>query len=55
MNLDIASRDIIWAIAVGIEEHNEEHLIESWTDFNRQVTEDSNVRKCLLEYLLTIH
>ena len=48
-------RDIIWAIAVGIEEHNGEHLIESWTDFTRQVTEESNVRKCLLEYLLTIH
>ena len=42
-------RDIIWAIAVGIEKENEEHLIGSWTDFNRQVTEETNVRKCLLE------
>ena len=28
-------RDIIWAIAVGTEEENEEHLIGSGTDFNR--------------------
>ena len=46
--------DIIWAIAVGIEEENEEHLIESWTDFKRQVTKETNVRKCLLGYLPTI-
>ena len=44
-------RDNIWAIAVGIEEKNEEHLIGSWTDFNRQVTEETNITNCLLEYL----
>ena len=42
---------IIWAIAVGIEKDNEQHLIESWTDFNGQVTEETNVRKCFLQYL----
>ena len=47
-------RDIIWAIAVGTEEENEEHLIGSGTDFNRQVTEEANVRKYLLEYLPTM-
>ena len=47
-------RGIIWAIAVGIGEENEEHLIGSLTNFNRQVTEETNVRKCLLEYLPTI-
>ena len=47
-------RDIVQAIAVGIEEGNEEHLIGSWSDFNRLVTEERNVRKCLLEYLPTI-
>ena len=47
-------RDIIWAIAVDIEEENEEHVIGSWADFNIQVTEETNVRKCLLEHLQTI-
>ena len=47
-------RDIIWAIAVGIEEENEEHLIGSWTDVNKQVTEETNIRKSHLEYLPTI-
>ena len=47
-------RDIIWALAVGIEEENEEHLFGPWTAFNRHVTEETNVRKCLLEYLPTI-
>ena len=54
MNLDIAWREIIWAIAVGVEGENEEHLIGSWTDFNRQVNEEIYVMKCLLEYLPTI-
>ena len=44
-------RDVIWAIAVGIEEENEKHLIRLWTDFNRQVTEEINVRNYLLKYL----
>ena len=44
-------RDIIWAIAIGIEEENGEHLIQSWTYFTTQDREKSNVRKCLLEYL----
>ena len=44
-------RDIIWAIAIGIQEENEEHLIQSWTYFTTQYREKSNVRKCLLEYL----
>ena len=47
-------RDIIWAIAVGIEEENKEHLIGSWADFNRRVTKEANLRKYLLEYLPTI-
>ena len=45
---------IICAIAVGIEKNNTEHLIRSWIDFNGQVTEEANVRKCLLQYLPTI-
>ena len=44
-------RDIIWGIAIGIQEENEEHLIQSWTYFTTQDREKSNVRKCLLEYL----
>ena len=42
---------IICAIAVGIEKDNAEHLIRSWIDFKGQVTEEVNVRKCLLQYL----
>ena len=51
------NRDIIGAIACGIEEENEEHLIKSSTYFTTQVREKdrdrekANVRKCLLEYL----
>ena len=41
------NRDIIGAIAFGIEEENEEHLIKSWTNFTTQVREKANVRKCL--------
>ena len=44
-------RDIISAIAFGIEEENEEHLIQSWTYFTTQDREKASVRKCLLEYL----
>ena len=44
----------IWAVAVIIEKDNEEHLIGSWTDFNRQVTKETNVSKCFLQYLPTI-
>ena len=40
-----------WVIAVGIVEENEKHLIRLWTDFNRQITEGTNVRKYLLKYL----
>ena len=43
-------RDIIWAIAFGIGEENQEHLIRSWTYFTTQVSEKANVRKCLFEY-----
>ena len=41
------NRDIIGAIAFGIEEENEEYLIKSWTNFTKQVREKANVRKCL--------
>ena len=41
----------IWVIAVGIKKDIEEHLTGSWTDFNGQVTEQTNVRKCFLQYL----
>ena len=44
----------IWAVAVIIEKDNEEHLTGSWTDFNRQVTKETNVSKCFLQYLPTI-
>ena len=43
------SRDL--AIAFGIEEENEKHLIQSWKYFTTQDREKANVRKCLLEYL----
>ena len=46
---------IICAIAVSIEKDNAEHLIGSWIDFNGQVTEEANVRKCLLQYSPTNH
>ena len=42
-------RDVIWAMAVRIVEKNEKHLIRLWADFNRQVTEETNVRKYLLK------
>ena len=45
------NRDIIGAIACGIEEENEEHLIKSSTYFTTQVREKANVRECLFEYL----
>ena len=44
-------RDVICAIAVGIEEDNGKRLIGLWADFNRQVIEETNVRKYLLKYL----
>ena len=44
-------RDIIWAIAFGIGEENQEHLIRPSTYFTKQVSEKANVRKCLFEYL----
>ena len=44
-------RDIIWAIAFGIGEEDQEHLIRPWTYFTTQVSEKANVRKCLFEYL----
>ena len=44
-------RDIIWAIAFGVGEENQEHLIRSWKYFTTQVSEKANARKCLFEYL----
>ena len=44
---NLLKRDIIGAIAFGIEEENEEHLIKSWTNFTIQAREKANVRKCL--------
>ena len=54
MSLSSIKEEGKWAIVVGIEKDIEEHLIGSWTDFNGQVTEQTNVRKCFLQYLPTI-
>ena len=54
MKTNVSFVIIIWTVAVIIEKDNEEHLIGSWTDFNRQVTKEINVSKCFLQYLPTI-
>ena len=48
------SRNILWAIAIGINAGENHNCIGSWTDFNKQINKFQHQSKSILEYLPVI-